>query len=82
MSSLKLGLIIPLLFVGPALAQGTTQRNYGAPNQPPRESSSTRTPVAVQPNNNNIFQNPIGQGVAPAASANSNRNSNSINTQH
>ena len=82
MSPLKLCLIIPLLFAGPALAQGTTQRNYGTPNQPPRSAGNTRTPVAVQPNNNNIFQNPIGQGVAPAASANSNRNGNAISTQH
>jgi hypothetical protein len=82
MSPLKLCLIIPLLCAGPALAQGTTQRNYGTPNQPPRAAGSTRTPVAVQPNNNNLFQNPIGQGVAPAASANSNRNSNAISTQH
>jgi hypothetical protein len=81
MSSFKLLLIMPLIFSAPALAQGTTQRGSGA-SQPQGAVGRTRTPVAVQPNNNNIFQNPIGQGVPPAASANSNHNGNSISTQH
>jgi hypothetical protein len=82
MSALKLCFIIPLVFSGPALAQGTTQRSYSAQSQSQKAVGSARTPVAVQPSNNNIFQNPIGQGVPPAASANSNRNGNSISTQH
>jgi ABC-type sugar transport system substrate-binding protein len=81
MSPLKLWFVIPLVFAGAALAQGTAQKGAGASNQPQRSVGSTRTPVAIQPPTNNPFQNPIGQGVAPAASANSSRNNNSINTQ-
>jgi hypothetical protein len=76
MSSLKLWLIIPLVFAGPALAQGKMQRGVTA--QPQGTVGRVRTPVATQPSNN-PFQNPIGQGVPPAASANSNQNGNITN---
>ena len=72
----RLLLIASLVFVTPALAQdkqqqGTTNRSQNAP-------AGSRTPVATQPSNN-PFQNPIGQGVPPAASANPNLNSNRTN---
>lgn len=72
--SLMRSLIIAALVVAtPALAQNTQQqgRNRNA-------SAGTRTPVATQPSNN-PFQNPIGQGVAPAASANPALNGNRTN---
>jgi hypothetical protein len=72
MSPLKLLLIIPLAIAGPALAQGTVERGV---KQPQNSVGRARTPVATQPSNN-PFLNPIGQGVPPAVSANSNRNSN------
>ena len=71
---LIIALVIPPAFAGPALAQGTNQRSgttQGA-------AARTRTPVATQPSND-PFHNPIGQGVAPAASANSNQNGNITN---
>lgn len=76
MSRLKLWLIVPLVFAEPALAQGTMQQ--GVASQPKRAAGSPRTPVATQPSNN-PFHNPIGQGVPPAGSANSNLNSNRTN---
>ena len=48
--------------------------------QSQRTVGGSRGAVAIQPPTNNPFQNPIGQGVAPAANANSNRNSNVITT--
>lgn len=57
-------------------AQGTQQNGrpqQGYSNQ--GYASGSRTPVATQPSNN-PFRNPIGQGVPPAASANSGLNSN------
>jgi hypothetical protein len=62
--ALSLLLIVPLIFAPPALAQGTMQQ--GATTQP-RGSSGRTGPVATQPSNS-PFQNPIGQGVHPAAS--------------
>jgi hypothetical protein len=76
MSLLKLWLIIPLVFTGPALAQGKMQQ--GVTTQREGAVGRARTPVATQPSNN-PFYNPIGQGVPPAVSANSNRNSNRTN---
>jgi hypothetical protein len=56
----------------PAFAQGTQQQR----NRPQGYyGTQSRTPVATQPSNN-PFRNPIGQGVAPATSANPNLNSN------
>lgn len=75
MLPLRLLLIAPLVFAAPALAQGTQQ---GVKNQSQGGIARSRTPVATQPSNN-PFQNPIGQGVAPAASANSNLNGNRTN---
>jgi hypothetical protein len=72
---LKLWLIIPFVFATPAFAQGTMQQ--GA-TQPQRTAGDSRTPVATQPSND-PFHNPIGQGVPPAASANSNQNGNRTN---
>ena len=77
MSPLKLWLIIPLVFAGPALAQGTKQQGLRT-QQPQGTEGRGRTPVATQPSNN-PFQNPIGQGVPPAASADSRRNGNITN---
>jgi hypothetical protein len=88
MSPLKLWLIIALVippaFAGPALAQGTNQRNVTTQGTNQRNvttqgtAARARTPVATQPSND-PFHNPIGQGVAPAASANSNQNGNITN---
>jgi hypothetical protein len=79
MPSFKLLLIVPLVFATPALAQ-----QKGATGTTTTRSQSTaggsRSAVAIQPPTNNPFQNPIGQGVAPAANANSNRNNSTINT--
>jgi hypothetical protein len=73
---LPLRLLIALLVLtAPALAQGTQQ---GAKNRSQYAPAGSRTPVATQPSNN-PFQNPIGQGVPPAASANSNLNGNRTN---
>lgn len=74
----KLLLIAPLVLAlaAPAFAQGTQQKNTTVRTQ--GYNAGTRTPVATQPSNN-PFQNPIGQGVSPAASANPNLNSNRTN---
>ena len=69
-------LLIALVILGPsAFAQGTQQQ--GMKNQP-QGTVRSRTPVATQPSSK-PFQNPIGQGVPPAASANPNLNSNRTN---
>jgi hypothetical protein len=69
----RLLVIVSLVFAAPALAQGTQQ---GAKNR--NAIAGSRTPVATQPSNN-PFQNPIGQGVPPATSANPGLNSNRTN---
>ena len=69
---LRLLLIVPLICAEPVLAQGTQQ---GATNRAQGTANRPRTPVATQPSNN-PFQNPISQGVPPAASANPNQNVN------
>jgi hypothetical protein len=81
MSPLKLWLIIPLVFAGPSLAQGTKQQGFTTQTQGTagRVAGRVRTPVATQPSSN-PFQNPIGQGVPPAVSANPNQNSIRTNT--
>jgi hypothetical protein len=76
MLPLRLLLIAPLVLSSSALAQGTQQ---GVKNRPPNTTAGSRSPVATQPSNN-PFQNPIGQGVPPATSANPNLNSNRTNT--
>jgi len=80
MSSFKIWLIVPLVFSAPAFAQGTTQQGATAGNsaQPRKVITGPRYPVATQPSNN-PFRDPIGQGVPPAASANSRLNSNRTN---
>jgi hypothetical protein len=75
MLPLRLLLIAPLVFTAPALAQGAQQ---GAKNRSQNVIAGSRTPVATQPSNN-PFQNPIGQGVPPAVSANPNLNGNRTN---
>jgi hypothetical protein len=75
MLPVRLLLIAPLILGSPALAQGTQQQ--GVKNRP-QGTIGSRSPVATQPSNN-PFQNPIGQGVPPAASANPNLNSNRTN---
>jgi hypothetical protein len=74
---LRLSLIAALACAGPALAQNTQQ---GITNRGQNQNTAvrSRTPVATQPSNN-PFQNPIGQGVPPAASANPNFNGNRTN---
>ncbi|TFV38484.1 hypothetical protein E4K65_41525 [Bradyrhizobium niftali] len=79
MSAAKLLLtsaLISLLTV-PAFAQGTQQNANGRQQSNTSQNyvRSSRSPVATQPSNN-PFQNPIGQGVPPAASANPALNSN------
>jgi hypothetical protein len=75
MLPLRLLLIAPLVLATPALAQGTQQQ---AVKNRPQGTVGSRAPVATQPSNN-PFQNPIGQGVPPATSANPNLNSNRTN---
>jgi hypothetical protein len=60
----------------PTFAQNTQQRNTTVRSQ--GHTTGSRSPVVTQPSNN-PFQNPIGQGVPPAASANPNLNSNRTN---
>jgi hypothetical protein len=74
MLPLRLLLIAPLVLGSAVLAQGTQQ---GVKSRP-QGTVGSRTPVATQPSNN-PFQNPIGQGVPPAVSANPNLNSNRTN---
>jgi hypothetical protein len=80
MLSLRLLLIAPLVFATPALAQGTQQTQYQGAQQQRSQNATTgqRRPVATRPSNN-PFQNPIGQGVPPAVSANPNLNSSQTN---
>jgi hypothetical protein len=87
MLSLRLLLIAPLVFATPALAQGTQQKQYQGAQQhrsqqhrSPNATTDQRRPVATRPSNN-PFQNPIGQGVPPAVSANPNLNSSQTNTR-
>jgi hypothetical protein len=63
--------LVALGAIASAAAQGTSQSN--ATRQAPR-TNGVRYPSATQTNNNNPFQNPIGQGVAPATNANPARN--------
>jgi hypothetical protein len=80
MLSLRLCLIAALVFATPALAQGTKQQQYQDARQH-RSSTATigaRRPVATRPSNN-PFQNPIGQGIPPAVSADPSRNSGQTN---
>lgn len=72
MFAVRFLLIASLVFASPVLAQGTQQGSK--PNQPHNGFAGAHRPVATQPSNN-PFSNPIGQGVPPAASANSNLNS-------
>ncbi len=74
MPFLRLLIIATLIVATPAFAQNAQQQ--GARNR--NVNAGTRTPVATQPSNN-PFQNPIGQGVPPAASANPALNSNRTN---
>lgn len=60
----------------PTFAQNTQQRNTTVRSQ--GHITGSRSPVVTQPSNN-PFQNPIGQGVPPAASSNPNLNSNRTN---
>lgn len=78
MHTLKSLLIAALVstLAAPTLAQNTQQRNTTVRSQ--GYTTGSRTPVATQPSNN-PFQNPMGQGVPPAASANPNLNSNRTN---
>jgi hypothetical protein len=78
MTPLKLFLIVPMLLSVPAFAQGT--KGGGATTQSQTTVGRARTAVTIQSSTNNPFQNPIGQGAVPAASANSNRNGNWVNT--
>jgi hypothetical protein len=71
MCPLRILLIASFVLASPALAQSTKNRSQNT-------FAGSRTPVATQPSNN-PFQNPIGQGVPPAASANPNLNSNRTN---
>lgn len=73
-SPLLTALVIATLGVSTAaVAQGTQQQGHKS------QPQNARRPVATQPSNN-PFQNPIGQGVPPAVSANPNSNNNSALT--
>ncbi|WGD50656.1 hypothetical protein QA641_34485 [Bradyrhizobium sp. CB1650] len=82
MLSLRLLLIAPLALAAPVFAQGTQQNQYRdpQPHRSPNAATGPRYPVATRPSNN-PFQNPIGQGVPPAVSANPHLNSNRTNTR-
>ena len=82
MNATKIAVIwIALALASPAFAQASNQPQQG---MQPRTSGAgvgaygSRGGVAIQPNNNNPFKNPIGQGVPPAVSANPARNGNQI----
>jgi hypothetical protein len=79
MSAAKLLLTSALisLLTGPTFAEGTQQSTKGRAQSYTSQNYArgSRSPVATQPSNN-PFQNPIGQGVPPAASANPALNSN------
>jgi hypothetical protein len=64
--------LVALGAISSASAQGTSQSNASARQGANR--NAVRYPSATQPNNNNPFQNPIGQGVAPATNVNPARN--------
>lgn len=82
MFSVTLLLIAPLVLAAPAFAQGARQNQYQGAQQHRSQNATSgpRYPVATRPSNN-PFQNPIGQGVPPAVSANPNLNSNRTNTR-
>lgn len=65
------------LLTAPAFAQDTQQSANGRQQSYTSQNYArgSRSPVATQPSNN-PFQNPIGQGAPPAASANPALNSN------
>jgi hypothetical protein len=77
MCLLRLWLIVSIMLATPALAQSTIQRGAITP-QSQRTVGGSRTPVATTQPSKNPFQNPIGQGVPPAANSNSNGNGNLI----
>jgi hypothetical protein len=62
---------------GPALAQGKKQ-GTGSVQRTTTGTNNSGNAVATHPSNS-PFQNPIGQGVPPAANANSGRNSSQTN---
>ena len=65
-----------LLYSSVGFAQGTQQSGSGnRVSAGTATAGSSRGPVATQPSAN-PFQNPIGQGVPPAASVNPRLNSN------
>ena len=80
MLALRFLVTTPLMFAlgASAFAQGTQQTNSQTRSQ--NQTAGSRTPVATRPSNS-PFQNPIGQGVPPATSANPNLNSNRTNTR-
>lgn len=69
--------LVALGAISSASAQGTSQSN--ASSRQRATPNGVRYPSATQPNNNNPFQNPIGQGVAPATNVNPARN-NQVST--
>lgn len=74
MKLIKLAIcLVALGAISSAVAQGTSQSNATAPRSS-RGSNGVRYPSTTQPNNNNPFQNPIGQGVPPATNVNPARN--------
>ena len=78
MKSLAVAAIILANSIIPAVAQvtpGGTQGAVQGTTQARPAQGQPRSPVATQPSNN-PFQNPIGQGVPPAVSANPSNNSN------
>ncbi len=81
MNAVKItAVLIVVMLSGPAVAQGTNQTQQGVSSSRggTTGTNNSRNAVATQPSNN-PFQNPIGQGVAPAANADPARNSNQSN---
>jgi hypothetical protein len=78
MKPIKLAIcLIALGSISSAAAQGTSQSGAGGSRQA-KSPNGIRYPSSTQPTNNNPFQNPIGQGVAPATNANAARNGSQI----
>jgi hypothetical protein len=80
MLALRFLVTTPLMFAlgASAFAQGTQQTNSQTRSQ--NYTAGSHAPVATRPSNS-PFQNPIGQGIPPAVSANPNLNSNRTNTR-
>jgi hypothetical protein len=79
MCLIAFGAISSASAISPVTAQVQQPSQPGMGGSQQRASpNGVRYPSATQPNNNNPFQNPIGQGVAPATNVNPGRNNQVI----